>query len=32
MVWIFYCAEQVAEVFQRDMFEDGNHLWDPQCQ
>lgn len=23
MVWIFYYAEQVAEVLQRDMFEDG---------
>lgn len=31
MVWIFYYAEQVAEVLQRDMFEDGKHLWDPQC-
>lgn len=31
MVWIFYYAEQVAEVLQRDMFEDGKHLRDPQC-
>lgn len=28
MDWIFYYAEQVAEVLQREVFEDGNHLWD----
>lgn len=28
MDWIFYYAEQVAEVLQREVFEDGNHLQD----
>lgn len=31
MGWIFHCAEQVAGVLQREVFEDGKHLWDSLC-